>query len=138
MFVTAQSAMRTRRMIESPSCAVRVMQMPDLGRLGRLTGPPVVTLGQATTLVNGLPVDLSSITGSSSSSGPFGMSWWTIGLIGAVLLGGALWFRNRGGGAGGMLAPVRRRRTKKISAVRAALYAAGAGAGGYLLGKSLA
>lgn len=120
-------------MIESPSCAIAVMQQPDLGRLGRMTGPPMLTLGATTTLINGLPVDLSSLAPSSSSSGPFGMSWWTIGLIGAVLLGGALWYRSR---SGGMVAPVRRRRTKRIPALTAALYAVGAGAGGYLLGKS--
>lgn len=141
MFIRAETAMRKRRMIESPSCAVEVMQQPDLGRLGRFIGPPSVTLGdlgQGIVQVGGLPVTTSPAV---STLGLFGMSWTTIALIGAALLGGVLWYRSRSGGTAGFILPAakpRRRRTKRIPALTAALYAAGAGAGGYLLGKSLA
>lgn len=141
MFISANTAMRKRRMIESPSCAVDVMQQPDLGRLGRFIGPPSVTLGglgQGIVDVGGLPVTTSS---TASSSGPFGMSWTMLALIGAALLGGVLWYRSRAGAGAGFILPAakpRRRRTRRIPALTAALYAAGAGAGGYLLGKSLA
>jgi len=48
MYVGAQSAMVRRQYLEAPTCAVRVMQQPDLGRLGRFTGPSIVTLGDVT------------------------------------------------------------------------------------------
>ena len=48
MYISAQRAMLRREMIESPSCAVHTMQQPDLGRLGRMIGPPIVTLGDVT------------------------------------------------------------------------------------------
>lgn len=38
MYLYANSAMRRRERIESPSCAVRTMQQPDLGRLHGLRG----------------------------------------------------------------------------------------------------
>jgi hypothetical protein len=130
MFVSTATAMRKRRMLESPSCAVEVMQQPDLGRLGRFTGGPGVTLGDIV-----LPVSSSP---APSSSG-FSISPWLLA-GGVALLLGALWYRSRmGSGAGFILpaAPVRRRRSKRIPMLNAVLYAAGAGAGGYLLGKSL-
>lgn len=138
MFISAQSAMRKRRMIESPSCAVAVMQQPDLGRLGRLTGPPIVSLGDV--VVGGLPVTGSTAAPVVSTSGLFGMSWTTIGILGALLLGGVMWYRSRSGGAGGMLlptaAPRRRRRSFKLPKVALTTAALLAG-GGYVAGKYL-
>lgn len=130
MFISAGSAMRRRRMIESPSCAIEVMQQPDLGRLGRFTGPPIVTLGDV--LVGGLP-----ITTPAPASG-FSISPWLLS-AGVLLLVGALWYRSRVSGTGGLMpmAPRRRRATKKIPVLNAVLYAAGTGLGGYLLGKTL-
>lgn len=134
MFISAHRAMHRRQMIESPSGLVPVMQMPDLTRLGRFTGPPIVTLGD-TQVFSGLPVQTSA---GSTSSG-FSFSPWLLG-AGVVLLVGALWWRSRSAGAGGgILAAVkpRRRRTKKIPVLQAALYTIGAGAGAYYLGKHL-
>lgn len=132
MYVNSNLAMQRRRRIEAPTCAVRVMQQPDLGALGRLIGPSSVTLGDVVN-VGGLPVQTSANpSGSGFSFSPY--------LIGAVLLlGGLLWYRSRLS-AGSGLAPARprRRRTKRIPAWTAALYAAGAGAGGYLVGKYVA
>jgi hypothetical protein len=48
MYIQAQNAMKRREMIANPSCAVQTMQQPDLGRLGRFVGPPIVTLGDVT------------------------------------------------------------------------------------------
>lgn len=127
-FVSASSAMRKRRMLESPSCAVEVMQQPDLGRLGRFTGGPSVTLGDIVLPMTSTPAPVSS---------GFSVSPWLFG-AGLALLLGALWYRSRMGGGGvSILPPVRRRRSKKVPMLNAVLYAAGAGAGGYLLGKSL-
>ena len=126
MYVSAESAMKRRRTIESPSCALRVMQQPDLGRLGRLVGPPIVTLGDI--------VDTSGATATPAltTSGLFGMSWTTIGLLGVALLGGVfLYTRLRGGGSP---APRRRRRFKlpQVALPTVALIAGGA----YYYGKS--
>jgi hypothetical protein len=133
-YIGAQAAMHRRRMIESPSCAAMIMQQPDLGRLGRLTGPPSVTLGSLADVVQvgGLPVSMP--TASSFSLGS--LSPWLLG-AGLLLLGFA-WYRSRSsGGVGGLMPKPRRRRTKRIPMLTAVLYAAGAGAGGYVIGKYL-
>jgi hypothetical protein len=101
MYETANMAMRHRRRLESPTCAVPIMQQPDLGRMGRLTGPPNVTLGRL-----GDSTDDSALT----TSGIFGIPWTDIALLGAALLGGTLLYKHFTGGGGS--AP--RRRSRKM------------------------
>src|SRR5437899_2060121 len=105
MYVSTQAAMHKRRMLESPSCAIATMQHSDLANMGRLTGPPIVTLGDVTT-VAGLPVSLPAASASIFTSPYF--------FAGAALLLGLLWYRSRS--TGGILSGVapRRRRTKRI------------------------
>lgn len=64
MYIGAQAAMQRREYLESPSCAVRTMQQPDLGRLGRLVGPPIVTLGDVTPTQ--ILSNVTDVTGASS------------------------------------------------------------------------
>lgn len=75
------------------------------------------------------PTDLTSVvSGSGLSTSPF------------VYIGGALllWFaisKLRGAAASAGIVKPRRRRTRRVPAFTTALYAAGAAAGGYLVGK---
>lgn len=105
MYVSAQGAMSRRSGLASPTGAIQVMQHPGLSRIGRLTGPPLVTMGQVAA-----DPSLSTVP-AVSTSGLFGMSWTSIILIGGVLLGGALLLKRLGGGGGSSGAPVRRRRS---------------------------
>jgi len=103
MYVSANRAMRQRERIEDPSGEVPTMQMPGLSRLGRLTGPPLVTMGS-------LGDDSTGASTAVTTSGLFGMSWTTIGLLGGVLLGGVLLYKHFAGGGGA--APRRRKKFK--------------------------
>jgi len=114
-----------------------VMQQPDLGRMGRLTGPPLVTMGDLQQL------DYSSGT-AVSTEGLFGLSWTSVAMIGGVLIGGAFLLKHlgQGGGSlfgGGGAAPSpRRRRSRgfhlpKVSLTTVALL----GAAAYLGSKYL-
>jgi hypothetical protein len=114
MYVQADVAMRKRRMLESPSCAVDVLQQPNLGGLGQ-------------TVVNTTPALVAA---------PGGTNWMLYAAAGLLAFAAFLWWRNSSSSSPMLVAPVRRRRrTKRIPMLNAALYAAGAGAGGYLLGK---
>lgn len=107
MYVSAQRAMNRREMLQNPSgqTATAVMQQPGLARLGRLTGPPLLTMGDAST---------DSVL---TTSGIFGIPWTSIMLIGGVLIGGALLLKHIRGGGGGMSPAPRRRRSFKLPKV---------------------
>jgi hypothetical protein len=125
MYLTAQSAMRKRRRITSPTCSVEILQQPDLGRLGRFTGSRRVTLGAFGTLVDSAQASVPTVGGISP--------WVTIAALGAIALV-----------AGFMLRPkvLRARRkvvdsaTGGVSLWKAAAGAAGAGVIGYFAGRS--
>jgi hypothetical protein len=109
MYVSDRRAMRHRERIEDPTGTIPIVQQPYLGRLGRLTGPPIVTMGRL-----GDDSDSSSSDASLTTSGIFGIPWTTIGLVGAVLLGGVLLYKRFSGGGS---APKRRSRKFKLPQV---------------------
>jgi hypothetical protein len=116
MYVNAQGAMSRRSAFVNPTGAIAVMQHPGLTRLGRLTGSPLVTMGQ---VAPDPSLDPSLSSSAVSTSGLFGMSWTSILLIGGVLLGGAFLLKRFGGGGGigGAPAPRRRRSSFKLPKV---------------------
>lgn len=123
--------MNRREWLENPTGQpqLAVMQQPDLGRLGRLTGPPLVTMGDATD---------STSDAMLTTSGLFGIPWTSILMIGGALIGGALLLKHVRGGGAGSPAPRRRRSFKlpKVSLPTVAMLCALAGALAYFYAKS--
>lgn len=96
---------------------------PGAGSRGRTTLGDITPAQLAPNLPSGLATFASGITSSP----------WLY--VGAGLLAWYLYTRIQARPTTITGQPRRRRRTKKITPVTAALYAAGAGAGGYMLGK---